>query len=554
MIVKKMATKACPCPSRQTRLQVQATGDTVTTNAVSREEPLMKNLYLAGLDIGTTGAKAMIFDVAGTPLASAYNEYPCTYPRPNWVEQDAAALVDATMKSLRLAVEKSRVAAKDIAAVSLSAQRCCGIFLDEKEQMLRPMISWQDNRTPEEVKEIAAGMEEKRYYGITGFPNSTTWLLSKMMWVRRNEPEVWKKTRRVVQMHDYFLRALGAGDYYVDMNDAGFFGCYDTVKFRWDPDILKAFSIPENILPVPAASSTVVGKVSAEAAARCGLAEGTPIAVGAGDQSAGALGAGVVRHGFISVSMGTAGAAVAFVEKPFRDPNGRMMVTNHPQKGRWLLEGYQAAAAGVYRWFRDELGTLEKAFAGSVGKDPFELINEEAAAVPAGSRGLVFLPYFASAATPRYNSDARGVLAGLTFAHNRGCLARSFMEGITMDMMDMIQGIVKAGVAVEKVRILGGPTRSELWNQIQCDVYGIPVQTLKVPDATVLGAAVMAGAGAGVFSSIAEGAEKMVQVVKSYTPDPKNVEVYRQLYKTYCQVYDAMDTSGSFAAISAAQK
>jgi len=230
------------------------------------------------------------------------------------------------------------------------------------------------------------------------------------------------------------------------------------------------------------------------------------------------------------------------------------MVTNHAITGRWIMEGYQAAAAGVYRWFRDELCALEKSGAARTGKDPFDLIDEEAAAIPAGSKGLVFLPYFASAATPRYNSDARGVLAGLTFAHNRGCLARAFMEGITLDMLDMIEGIKKAGVTFETVRILGGPTRSELWNQIQADVYGTPVQTLKVPDAAVLGAAILGGVGAGVFSSIEVGAEQMVKVDRSYTPNLGNLRIYADLYKTYCRVYEALDSSGSFAAISAAQR
>jgi xylulokinase len=513
----------------------------------------VKSKYLAGIDIGTTGAKAIVFDLTGAPLASAYNEYPCTYPRPNWVEQDANLVVEATMKSAAEAIRKSGVAPADIASVSISAQRCCGIFLDEKGAMLRPMISWQDNRTPAEVKEIASRVDQGQYYRTTGFPNSTTWLLSKMMWVRKNEPEVWKRTRRIVQMHDYFLRALGVEDYYVDMNDAGFFGCYDTIGFKWDDGLLKTFDIPREILPVPEASGTVVGKVSREAAARSGFAPGTPIAVGTGDQSAGSLGAGVTRSGLLSISMGTAGAVNAFLAEPFRDPHGRIMVTNHSIKGRWLLEGYQAAAAGVYRWFRDELAALEKAFAGATGKDPFDLINEEAAAVPAGSRGLVFLPYLASAATPRYNSDARGVLAGLTFAHTRGCLARAFMEGITLDMMDMIQAMVKAGVTVEKVRILGGPTRSQLWNQIQADVYGRPVQTLKIPDATVLGAAILGGVGAGVFSSIEEGADRMVRVDKTYEPLAVNVKVYEELYRTYCRLYEALDSSGSFKAISALQ-
>jgi xylulokinase len=177
-----------------------------------------------------------------------------------------------------------------------------------------------------------------------------------------------------------------------------------------------------------------------------------------------------------------------------------------------------------------------------------------AAAVPAGSKGLIFLPYFASAATPRYNPDARGVLAGLTFAHDRGCLARAFMEGITLDMMDMIQGIRNAGVGFHTVRILGGPTRSELWNQIQSDVYGLPVQTLKVPDAAVLGAAILGGVGAGVFPSIEEGAQRMVHVDKGYAPNPRDSAVYAGLYKTYCRLYEALEGSGSFAAIAAAQR
>ena len=513
----------------------------------------MRTTYLAGIDIGTMGAKAIIFDLAGTPLASAYTEYPCTYPRPNWVEQDANLLVEATMRSAREAIAKSGVAPAEIASVSISAQRCCGIFLDATGQMLRPMISWQDNRTPAEVKEIAAGIDEKEYYRITGFPNSTTWLLSKMMWVRKNEPAVWEKTRRVVQMHDYFLKALGVDDFCVDLNDAGFFGCYDTVQFRWDETLLRTFGIPRELLPVPSASGTIAGRVSAAAAAHSGFAPGTPIAVGAGDQSAGSLGAGVVRPGHLSISMGTAGAVTAFLPSAFRDPNGRMMVTNHTVKGRWLLEGYQAAAASVYRWFRDELGLVEKAAAAQSGRDAFDLINELAASVPAGSRGLVFLPYFASAATPRYNSNARGVLAGLTFAHDRSCLARAFMEGITLDMMDMIQAMRKAGVEVQQVRILGGPTRSVLWNQIQADIYGTGVQTLKVPDATVLGAAILGGVGAGVFNSIEEGADRMVKVDRTYEPQKKNVAVYAELYATYCRMYEALDRSGSFEAIAASQ-
>jgi sugar (pentulose or hexulose) kinase len=512
-----------------------------------------KGTYLAGVDIGTSGAKGMVFDLEGTALASAYREYPCTYPRPGWVEQDVELVVESTMSALAQAVRESGVRPSDIASFSLSAQRSCGIFLDERERLVRPLISWQDNRSAAEVKEIAARIDEALYYKKTGYPNSTTWLLSKMMWVRKNEPEVWKRTRRVVQMHDYFVRALGAEEYFNDYNDAGFFGFFDSSSGSWDEELLALFDIPKAFLPLPKESGTPVGKVSTAAARRCGLAAGTPIVAGAGDQSAGAVGAGIVREGLVSVSLGTAGAVTAFLPEPFRDPAGRAMVTAHPMAGRWLLEGYQAAAASVYRWYRDQLGGLEILEAQKKGDDFYNLMNAKVAAVAPGAGGLLVLPYFASAGTPRYNPSARGVVLGLTFAHDRFALARAFMEGVTLDMKDMLTAMVNSGVAVSEARLLGGPTKSRVWNQIQADVYGVPVTTLKVTDATVLGAAVLAGAGAGVFPSIAAGAERMVSLDERFEPKPENVEKYRRLYRLFCRAYEGLDSSGVFAELAALQ-
>ncbi len=511
------------------------------------------NVYLAGIDIGTTGSKAMVFDKTGEVLGTAYLEYPCTYPKPGWVEQDPDLLVDSAMKAMKQAVERSAVSAADIVSVSLSAQRCCGIFLDENERLLRPMISWQDNRTPAEAEDIASKISPEEYYSITGYPNSTTWLLSKMLWVRKNEPGLWSKTSKIVQMHDYFLRALGVDDYFIDTNDAGFFGVYDNIRHEWNDRLLDMFDIDKSILPVPAKSGTRVGYVSEAASAKCGLAAGTSISVGAGDQSAGAVGAGVVRKGVLSVSMGTAGAVTAFIDKPFRDPNCKSLATAHPVDGCWLLEGYQAAAASVYRWFRDELGAAEQLEAEKSGKDFFEIMNEKIAKIPAGSNGLLMMPYFASAGTPRYNSSARGTVIGLTFAHTRIELARAFMEGITMDMRDMLNAMSDAGVDIRQARILGGPTKSDVWNQMQADIYGIPVDTLKVGDATVLGAAVLGGTGAGVFSSVEEGADAMVSLENRYYPDEKKHALYTRLYDIYCKAYEGLEHSGVFKSLAEMQ-
>lgn len=514
----------------------------------------MEKTYLAGIDIGTSGAKAIVFDQEGSPLASAYHEYGSTYPRPNWVEQDADQIVESAMTSMREAVVRSGAAPERIVSISLSAQRCCGIFLDENGRLIRPMISWQDNRPVEEIAEIARTVPEGEYYRKTGFPNSTTWLLGKMLWVRKHEPETWKRTARIVQMHDYFLRALGAEEYFVDFNDAGFFGFFDSRACDWDPDLLSAFDIPRDVLPIPRASGSSAGVVSTRGAERSGLAAGTRIAIGAGDQCAGSLGAGVVRRGTLSISMGTAGAVTALLDSPYRDPNGRIMITNHSERGKWLLEGYQAAAASVFRWFKEEIAGVETAEAARLGRDPYDLIGERAAGAPPGAKGLVFLPYLAAAGTPRYNPDARGVLCGLTFAHDRACLARAFMEGITLDMRDMIEAIKAAGAGVETVRLLGGPTKSAFWNQMQSDIYGATVQTLKIGDATVLGAAILGGLGAGVFSSVDEGTREMVRVDRTYEPDAGRSSYYRELYDVWRSAYEGLAGAGAFGKIAEIQR
>lgn len=514
----------------------------------------MAKKYLAGIDIGTTGAKAIIFDLQGAVLGSGYREYPCTYPKPGWVEQDAPLIVAQMMEAAQEAIAKAGVNPKEIAAVSFSAQRCCTILLDQHGDLIRPMISWQDNRTPAEVADIRAKISDEDYHQITGFPNNTTWMLSKMLWIRKNEPQHWAKAAKVVQAHDYALHAMGVEEYVNDVSDARYYGFWDPYAFQWSSTLLDLFELDPAILPKPMPSCTPVGVVSKAAAAKSGFAAGTPICVGAGDQNSAAVGAGVVNPGDASVSMGTAGAAVAYVDYPFRDPHKITFVTDHAIYGKWLLEGYQAGAAGVYRWFRDEVATLEKAQAQAQGRDVYEFLNQLVANTPPGAKGLVFLPYLASAATPRWNPAARGTLAGLTFAHDRGCLARAFMEGITLDMRDMLQSMINSGITISNIRILGGTTKSPLWNQMQADIYNRRVETLKTTDAAVVGAAIIAGVGAGVFADIREGVAQMVAVDQHYEPIPEHVKIYDDLYDIFCRMYAGLDEQGVFRSLAKIQE
>lgn len=514
----------------------------------------MANKYLAGIDIGTIGAKTAIFDLNGNILSSGYREYSCSYPKPNWVEQDASLLVEAAMESAEEAISKSNVNPRDIASIAVSTQRTCSIFIDKAGNLLRPMISWQDNRTTEEVEEINTKISPHEYYQITGLPSNTTWILSKIMWLRKNEPNTWEKVFKVIQLQDYVLKALGADDYFVDTPDAGLFGIWETDNFKWSEKLISLFDIDKNLLPIPKPSGTKIGTISKGASEKTGFAEGTPICVGAGDQNSAVVGAGIVYEGYLSVSMGTGGIAITYLDKPFRDPNEMSMVTNHAIYSKWQLEGYQAGAAGVFRWFRDEIATLEKAYANESKVDVYEVLNKLIEKTPLGSKGLVFLPYLASATAPRWNPNARGTMVGLTFAHDRGCLARSFVEGITLEMKDIVTSMLRSGINVETIRIMGGPTKSKLWNQIQSDMYNRPVETLKITDAAALGAAILAGVGVGIFKDIREGVSGMVKVDKKYTPIKENTKLYDEFYNIYCRIYEGLEEKGVFKLIAKIQE
>jgi len=276
----------------------------------------MNGKYLAGIDIGTTGAKAAIFDLSGNPFASAYREYPCSYPKPNWIEQDPGQLVLNAMDASKEAFLKSGINKNDITALSISSQRSCTIFIDKNHKLLRPMISWQDSRSGLEVDEIRSKISDIDYYKITGFPNNTTWLLPKILWVRKNEPRVWDNTYKIIQLHDFILKSFGASQYFNDISDCGFSGLWDTNKFEWSQKLLKLFDINESLLSSPTPSAKQIGTISKEASEKSGFAQSMPIITGAGDQNSAAIGAGLIDNGCISISMGTAGNANAYIDNP----------------------------------------------------------------------------------------------------------------------------------------------------------------------------------------------------------------------------------------------
>jgi len=289
---------------------------------------------------------------------------------------------------------------------------------------------------------------------------------------------------------------------------------------------------------------TKVGHVSAEVSAETGLSESTLLCIGGGDQNCASAGAGVVRPGLASVSLGTGGMAIVFLDRPFRDPQGKGIITINTVHGNWQIEGLQNGSAGIMRWFRDQIALYDKTEAEKDGEDAYERIGRLVEASKPGTDGLVFLPFLASANTPRYDPDARGTLVGLSLIHTRGDIARAVMEGITLDQKDILTSIREAGVKVDRIRIMGGATRSDLWNQLQADCYGVSVETLKITDAAVMGAAICAGVGAGLYPSIPAAADALVRVDRTYVPSPEMAKFYDESYRLYVKTYEALSGKG----------
>jgi len=508
--------------------------------------------YLAGIDVGTTGARCALIDLKGNIIVSEYREYGSTYPKPGWVEQDLDEMIAMTMEACKAAIAKSGINPKEIASIGFSTQRSVTVPVYENGSKVRPMISWQDARTGAEVADMSKLIDAGKYYDISGMPMGTTWNITKMLWMRKNEPELYKKTYKFVQNQDAVLKAFGADDFYTDTSDMAFYGVWDVANLTWSKELCDLFEVTPEMFGKPTAPGTKVAEVSASVSEKSGFAIGTPICVGAGDQNCGVVGMGSIKSGMATVTLGTAGLAILSLDK--RIPGfGGMMITNHAVPGMWEMEGLSNAAASSYRWFRDVIGTQEKELGKSSGRDAYEYLNDLAAQASSGSKGLLYLPYLGTAATPRWNANARSAFVGMSFAHGRPEMVRAVLEGVALEVRDMMDGWLNAGVEITTLRLGGGATKSPLWNQIQADVYGRPVETLKTSESTVLGAAILGGVGAGVFSSIAEGVDEMVEVTGKVEPNMANHKIYEEMYQAYVKTYEGLASSGAFDQLAKVQ-
>jgi xylulokinase len=455
---------------------------------------------LVGLDVGTTGVKALAISPEGEVLARAEEEYPLGIPQPGWAEQDPEDWWEASERAL------AAVGASDASSVGLTGQMHGLVLLDEADRVLRPAILWNDLRTTAECAEIEERIGLERLIELTGNRALTGFTAPKLLWVRRHEPEVWARAAHVLLPKDY-VRLRLTGERTIDAAEASGTLLFDVAHRRWSDEVCAALEIPMEWLP-PAHESTEIG--------------------GAGDQQAGALGVGIVRPGPLSVVLGTSGVVFAALPEYRADSQARVHVFCHAVPDTWEAMGVMLSAAGSLRWLRDIVG------------GDYEELTAEAAHWPAGTEGLTFLPYLQGERTPHADPSARAVFEGLSLRHNRGALVRAVLEGVAYGLRDSLELLRALGVEPEAGRASGGGARSELWLKIVASVLGITIERTAVEEGAAYGAALLGGVAGGIFADAHEAVDACVRVRDAIEPDPKWQQVYDDGYARFRALYPAL--------------
>ena len=455
---------------------------------------------LVGLDVGTTGAKAIAISPEGDVLARAEEEYALSVPQPGWAEQDPEDWWQASERAL------ARVGADGAAAVGLTGQMHGLVLLDADDRVLRPAILWNDQRTAAECAEIEERIGLDRLVELTGNRALTGFTAPKLLWVRRHEPEVWARVAHVLLPKDY-VRLRLSGVRAIDAAEASGTLLFDVAGRRWSEEVCSALEVPLEWLP-PVHESTDIG--------------------GAGDQQAGALGVGVDRPGPLSVVLGTSGVVFAALPGYAADPKARVHVFCHAVPDTWEAMGVMLSAAGSLRWLRDV-----------VGGDYPELVAE-AARWPAGTEGLTFLPYLQGERTPHADPSARAVFQGLSLRHDRGGLVRAVLEGVAYGLRDSLELLRALGVQPQAARVSGGGARSELWLKIVASVLGVPIERTAVEEGAAYGAALLGGVAGGVFPDARSAVEACVRIRDTVDPEPDWQHVYEEGYARFRALYPAL--------------
>jgi len=486
--------------------------------------------YFIGIDSSTTATKALLMDEQGAVVAIGRSEYDFETPRPLWSEQSPDLWWDATVVAITEAIAAGGIDGADVAGIGLTGQMHGLVLLDDEGTVLRPSILWNDQRTQAECDEIRDRVGPEHLIAVTGNDALTGFTAPKILWVRNNEPDVFSQVAHVLLPKDY-VRFRLTGEYAVDRAGGSGTILFDLADRTWSEEVAAALDIPTEWLPPTFEGPDVTGVVTEAAAVLTGLRPGTPVMAGGGDQAANGVGVGAVTPGVVAMSVGTSGVVFAAADHPIIESAGRLHAFCHAVPDMWHLMGVMLSAAGSYKWFKDT-------FAPDLSYDD---LNDAAAAAPAGSEGLVFLPYLTGERTPHPDPLARGAFVGLTVRHGLGHMARAVMEGVAFGLRDSVE-LMAAEMELGEVRVSGGGASSDLWLRIIADVIGLPVRVVGTAESAAHGAAILAATGAGVFGSVAEACNVAVELGEITEPGA-DTATYDALYPVYRDLYPALRES-----------
>ena len=505
--------------------------------------------YLMGIDVGTTGTRAVVVDEMGRLVGAATEEYPLHTPRPLWAEQEPADWWRATRQAIRGAIASSGVDGHEVGGLGLSGQMHGLVLLDDRNEVLRPAILWCDQRTQEQCDWITERVGRERLIDLVSNPALTGFTAPKILWVRQHEPSIYERAKKALLPKDY-IRFRLTGEFAGEVSDASGTLLFDVRNRKWSAEMLSLLEVDPGLLPAVYESPVPSAAVSAATAEETGLRAGTPVVGGGGDQAAGGVGNGIVRPGLISSTIGSSGVVFAFTDQPLMDPEGRIHTFCHAVPGKWHVMAVTLGAGLSLRWFRDELAPAERLVGGMTGIDPYVFLTQEAEKAPVGSEGLIYLPYLMGERTPHRDPNAKGVFFGLTGRHTRAHFVRAVLEGVAYSLRDGLEILKSIGVPLGEVRFSGGGARSKVWRQIQADVFGLHGVTLNVGEGPAFGAALLAGVGTGVYGSVEEACDATLGVVERCAPVPSNARVYEKYYPIYRALYQALKPQ--FDAVTAA--
>ncbi len=492
--------------------------------------------FLIGIDIGTSGTKSILIDEEGRLIDSATVEYPMQQPQNGWAEQDPQDWWDGVCKTLRQITEG--ISKQQIAGIGLSGQMHSLVMLDEDDEVIRPAILWCDQRTGAECAKIENILGRERLVAITANPALPGFTASKLVWVKDHEPENYAKIAHILLAKDY-IRFKLTGEFATEVSDASGMQLLDVPGRCWSEEVCRALGVDMQWLPKVYESPDTTGRITLAAAEMTGLPVGIPVAGGAGDNAAAAVGTGVCLPGKAFTSIGTSGVVFAPTQTPVIDPQGRIHTFCAAVPGTWHVMGVTQAAGLSLNWLRNQL-------AADVS---YAQLDSNCAKLPIGSEKLVYLPYLMGERTPILDSDARGVFFGLSAVHTRYHMARSVMEGVSFSLYSCLELLKQLDISLQEMVLCGGGSKSGFWRQMICDLYNMPVQTA-AGEGAALGAAILGGCAAGVYGSVEEGCRKTVRTANGVTPNADNHEKYMSVYGVYSQLYPALkDTMHTLSRI-----